>query len=129
MVKFNKKAWHAGPSSWGELKYLNRYSIGIELVNAGKLKKVGGKWKSWNGVVIPDEQVIEAVHKNESRSSGWQVYPTAQIKAAIEVAKALHGHYKFEAILGHDDIAPTRKVDPGPAFPMQSFVSKVMGRK
>jgi N-acetylmuramoyl-L-alanine amidase len=40
----------------------------------------------------------------------------------------LHDRYGFIDILGHDDIAPGRKVDPGPAFPMASFATQVMGR-
>ncbi|HOW84095.1 MAG TPA: N-acetylmuramoyl-L-alanine amidase, partial [Spirochaetota bacterium] len=63
MVAFNKKAWHAGASSWGNLEGINRYSIGIELVNAGKLRRRSDdKWVNWAGRVVPDEEVTEAVH-------------------------------------------------------------------
>lgn len=129
MVGFDKKAWHAGKSSWGELVSMNRYSLGIELVNAGKLqRKSDGAWINWASQVIPEEEVALLTHKNESRETGWQIYPETQIEAAIEVASTLHKKYGFTDILGHDDVAPARKVDPGPAFPMISFVSKVVGR-
>ena len=72
--------------------------------------------------------MVLLTHKNESRETGWQIYPEKQIEAAIEVASALHEKYGFADILGHDDVAPTRKVDPGPAFPMMSFSSIVLGR-
>jgi N-acetylmuramoyl-L-alanine amidase len=130
MVRFSKKGWHAGESEWGELESLNAYSIGIELVNAGKLtKRADGKWINWANNIIPDDQVVILKHKNEDQVAGWQIYSQKQIDTAIEVALALHDKYSFEDILGHDDIAPERKVDPGPAFPMISFKSRVLGRE
>ena len=48
MVAFNRRAWHAGKSRWGNLENINHYSIGIELVNAGKLRKnSSGQWVNW----------------------------------------------------------------------------------
>lgn len=129
MVPFNRVAWHAGASSWGELQGMNQFSIGIELVNAGKLKRrADGKWVNWADNVIPDSQVMELTHKNESQPAGWHVFPAAQLEVAADVGIALREKYGFVGVLGHDDVAPTRKVDPGPAFPMISFESKVMGR-
>ena len=55
-------------------------------------------------------------------------YPQAQIDAAVRVASALHTAYHFTDILGHEDVSPGRKVDPGPLFPMNSFRSIVLGR-
>jgi N-acetylmuramoyl-L-alanine amidase len=57
------------------------------------------------------------------------IYPALQISAAVDIAKALCQTYGISDIAGHDDIAPTRKRDPGPAFAMESFVSRVLGRK
>ena len=129
MVGFNKRAWHAGKSEWKDLIGLNRFSIGIELVNAGKLKRSeSGDWLSWNSVKLPPDQVIVAQHKNEDTPAGWQIYPEPQIAAALAVAVALNAAFKFEDILGHDDIAPGRKTDPGPGFPMTSITGRVFGR-
>ncbi|HMR82496.1 MAG TPA: N-acetylmuramoyl-L-alanine amidase [Niabella sp.] len=128
MVPFNKKAYHAGVSSWAGLSGLNSYSIGIELDNPGKLKRVGNKWVSWFGVEYPESKVIVAKHKNQDTESGWHIFTPVQIEACIKVSLAIYSHYKLKDILGHDDIAPGRKEDPGPAFPMGSFKSRVMGR-
>lgn len=129
MVAFNKRAWHAGKSSWGELESMNQYAIGIELVNAGKLRQNGaGEWVNWSGKRIDPSEVIVATHPQESSSAGWQEYPEAQLEAAIAAGLALHVQYGFTDILGHEDVSPGRKVDPGPAFPMNSFRSRVLGR-
>lgn len=130
LAPFSKKAWHAGKSSWGELSSMNKYSIGIEMVNAGKLqRRADGAWINWAKKAIPDEEVVLLTHKNESLEVGWHIYTEEQINAAIDVAAALHMKYEFVDILGHDDVAPTRKVDPGPAFPLGSFSSVIMGRE
>lgn len=129
MVAFNRRAWHAGKSKWGNLESMNQYSIGIELVNAGKLKKnPSGQWVNWSNKIIPTNEVTVAKHKNESSEAGWHEYPEAQIEAATKVSALLHKTYKFTDILGHDDVSPDRKVDPGPLFPINSFRSIVLGR-
>ena len=128
MAPFNGVAWHAGESSWMGLREMNQWSIGIELENAGKLARVGGKWKTWYGETIPDGQVVEAVHKNESISAGWETYTQPQIEVSAEVAALVVSSYDLRDVIGHEDIAPGRKTDPGPAFPMSSFRAKVIGR-
>lgn len=92
MVPFNKKAWHAGKSSWKGLSGLNSYSIGIELQN-----------------------------------TGTQEYTETQIKDLIEICKALVAAYPIKEIIGHSDISPGRKVDPGKQFPMARVRREVFG--
>lgn len=128
MVPFNQRAWHAGKSQWGNINGLNGYSIGIELVNAGKLVKKQGVFVNWAGHVIPSDEVVEATHKNETAPAFWHEYTQPQIDAVIAVSKALVPAYSILEILGHDDIAPRRKTDVGPAFPMTAFLSRVFGR-
>lgn len=129
LAPFNKVTWHAGKSEWHELIGLNQHSIGIELDNSGRLVREGGQWKTWTRRPVPDDQVVELTHPNETKPSGWHTYSEAQIASCLEAAVALHAIYKFEDILGHEDIAPGRKVDPGPAFPMGSFKARVLGRE
>lgn len=130
MVPFDRRAWHAGKSRWGELTDLNSYSIGIELVNAGKLRgRSDGRWLTDFGLDIPASEVTQAVHKHEQRVSGWHEYTEEQLRATVEVGSVLAEKYKLLDVLGHDDIAPTRKVDPGPLFPMDGVRSRVLGRE
>jgi len=88
MVEDNKVAWHAGKSKWKNYKNLNNNSIGIELVNKG--------------------------HK-----LGYQNFPQKQIRSLIKLIFVLKKKYKIKPynILGHSDIAPLRKIDPGEKFP------------
>ena len=94
MVPDIKIAWHAGKSKWKEFKNLNENSIGIELVNKGHL---------W----------------------GFQKYTTSQIKSLINLCKKLKKTYKIKNsnFLGHSDISPTRKIDPGEKFPWKKLAN------
>ncbi len=132
LVPFNVVAWHAGASRWEGVSGLNNHSIGIELDNVGRLDQVAGKWVSPLKIVVPDDQVRVARHKNDAPGmppSGWQTYTPEQIDAAFSVAQALIDHYDLQDIIGHDDIAPGRKSDPGPDFPLASLRARLFGRQ
>ncbi|QDZ09122.1 N-acetylmuramoyl-L-alanine amidase [Sphingomonas panacisoli] len=88
LVAEDKRAWHAGSSHWRGITDINSASIGIELVNPG--------------------------HEH-----GYRDFPDAQIDALIplmEEIKQRHGITRGN-IVGHSDVAPTRKQDPGEFFP------------
>jgi N-acetylmuramoyl-L-alanine amidase len=57
----------------------------------------------------------------EFQNRGLEIYSDKQLDAAIEVCKAIIAHYPIRAILGHSDIAPERKEDPGKQFPWSKF--------
>lgn len=129
-VPLDKVAWHAGKSRWRELVGLNSHSFGIELANWGYLKKSGDSWSCHAGIRIPSP--FMAVHRNGNPDSsrqplGWESYPQAQFDAAVDVVRALVESFGITEILGHDDISPTRKWDPGPAFDMMRFRAAVFG--
>lgn len=128
LVPFNKKAFHAGKSKWAGLNGMNSHSIGIELDNPGMMTRTGNKWFAWFGKEYPASVITEAVHKHQETPAGWHIFPEKQIEACIKASLLLVQHYQLADILGHEDISPFRKVDPGPAFPMESFKSKVLGR-
>jgi N-acetylmuramoyl-L-alanine amidase len=129
LVPFDTVAWHAGASAWEGRVGLNRYSIGIELDNAGRLVRHGDRWRAWFGTEYDDSEVIEAVHKHETELCGWHTYTPEQLDVSLEVASLLIAEYDLLDVIGHEDIAPGRKSDPGPAFPMQSFRARLLGRR
>jgi len=93
LVDEDRRAWHAGESEWQGRTWLNSSSIGIELVNQGYVDGPQGRL--------------------------WYPYSEQQIDALIELLKDIMARHGLApgAIVGHSDIAPQRKVDPGPLFP------------
>ena len=87
-------AWHAGKSSWGSYKSLNKNSIGIEITNPG-------------------------------HEFNYKRFTKKQIHSILKLSKFLIKKYKInpQNILGHSDIAPERKKDPGEKFPWK-YLSK-----
>jgi len=131
-VPFNVVAWHAGKSQWigkdgTQYSGLNNYAVGIEIENWGPLNKNAGGWVSWTGAPVDGSKVIEARHKFGVPDCGWEVFTAAQIETVIAAAQAMCGEYAIEDIMGHGDIAPGRKSDPGPAWDMEAFKAKVKG--
>ena len=98
LVKDRNIAWHAGKSRWKKFNNLNRNSIGIELVNRG-------------------------------HQFGYQKFSKKQIKSLIKLCISLKKKYsiKKENFLGHSDIAPLRKLDPGELFPWKKLSNYNLG--
>lgn len=123
-VPCNRMAYHAGPSHWRGYDGLNGCSIGIEIANLGWLdRKEGAGWtRSGLSRVLAEADVVVAAHKNGGRAMGWEAYPEAQLQAVAALTEAIRAAYPtIQEVVGHDDISPGRKQDPGPAFPMARF--------
>lgn len=105
LVPLEKRAWHAGVSEFGDRKNLNDSSIGIEIVNKG-VKDYNENEKNY-GFFIPEVEYIE--------------FSEGQIKKLGYLLETIIKKYNIKPkdILGHSDIAPTRKIDPGPKFPWE----------
>lgn len=118
---FDQKCHHAGRSRWHDARmsyeWLNSCSIGIEFANAGN-DQPGRDAFDW-AKKQPGFESGEARHKNGGPLEVWEKYPEPQILSGIEVFKAIVSRYNLDDLVGHDDIAPDRKNDPGPLFPMQ----------
>ncbi|MCK2182739.1 N-acetylmuramoyl-L-alanine amidase [Halomonas getboli] len=107
LVDESRRAWHAGASAWAGRPHLNDSSLGIELVNAG-----------------PDRPSIEA-----ASTVAWAPFPDDQITALIALLRDLIARHDIAptGLLGHAEIAPTRKIDPGPAFPWRRLYAVGVG--
>lgn len=128
LVDFGRAAWHAGRSRWADVTgSLNPVSIGIEIANLGDaVTGSPGAYRAY-GRPVPDDRVVVARHVNGGPVRPWHSYPEAQIEAVIAIGRALHAAYRFEDVVGHDQIAPDRKVDPGPAFPFMRVRAAILG--
>lgn len=129
LLPFNHRAWHAGRSKWLGRSGLNNYSIGIELVNAGILEKREIGYYDTYGNKVKPERVIRHRHKNGGNEEAWESYTPEQIRAVEQVGRALFNHYNMRHLVGHDDISPGRKIDPGPAFPMERMREWIAGER
>lgn len=100
LVNENRRAWHAGVSQWYGRTDMNSGSIGIEIVN----------------------------HGNESGQ--WDPYTPEQISILAQLLQDIVTRHQIKPhnIVGHSDIAPQRKVDPGPLFPWEQLAKEGLGR-
>ncbi len=91
-------AWHAGVSKWKNIKSINKNSIGIEISNSGHNYK-------------------------------YTNFTKKQIKSVLKLSRYLIDKYKINSkfILGHSDIAPDRKIDPGEKFPWEYLSKRKIG--
>ncbi|PHS27928.1 MAG: N-acetylmuramoyl-L-alanine amidase [Robiginitomaculum sp.] len=98
LVEEHRRAWHAGVSFWRGLTDLNSASIGIEIVNGG------------HDFGLPD-------------------FPEAQMQALIPLCQGIIARHNIAPhnIVGHSDIAPTRKQDPGERFDWQRLAGEGIG--
>jgi len=118
MVDTDVAAWHAGVSVWNGRRELNQWSVGIELVNWGPLTlNDKGEYVSWAKKVVPPDEVFNGQHKNKDcKYEYWHSYTLDQINALKKVCCVLRERYGILEVVGHDDVSPGRKIDPGPAF-------------
>lgn len=126
LIPFDTIGWHAGESAWEDRRGLNKYSIGIELDNAGRLTKSGEQFISWFGRSYPEQEVIEAVHRNEEKPAYWHRFSEQQITKTYDICELLIDTYDIKLILGHEEISPGRKSDPGPAFPLDKLRERLL---
>jgi N-acetylmuramoyl-L-alanine amidase len=142
MVPFDRPAWHAGADSYwrpdGAMltdKGINFYGLGIEFDNYGPLTHVPGAkgrspYRTWFGRDVSPEDVAEVDPKAKG-SFGvrfWHEYTEEQLARAEELTMLLVHEFGLVDVLGHSDVAPGRKQDPGPLFPTGRLRSLALGR-
>jgi len=97
-----RRTWHAGVSFWRGNRQLNSSSIGIEIVNLG----------------YPEADASLPLMQRR-----WYPFPESQIEAVAQLAQNIIKRHNIRPtnVVGHADVAPDRKVDPGPLFPWQTL--------
>jgi N-acetylmuramoyl-L-alanine amidase len=102
LVPEGERAWHAGESHWQRASDLNDSSVGIEIVNTGPL---------------------------DAEKRTWEPFNDAQMDAVLRLARDIVTRYAISPtkVVGHADIAPQRKEDPGPLFPWEKFAEQGVG--
>lgn len=129
MVRLEERAWHAGASMLGGRQNVNDFSIGVELVNWGLLRKRGDTfytWKEdWTHVYSGEAPVF-------AHDEHWEPYSEAQYDVLAQLVA--HLRYKFpaisrETVVGHSDVClpDGRKIDPGGAFDMSKVLDRAFG--
>jgi N-acetylmuramoyl-L-alanine amidase len=100
LVDENRRAWHVGVSEWQGRTWLNASTIGIELVNQGYYETPAGRY--------------------------WQPFAPQQVDRLIVLLKDIVQRHQLPpgAIIAHSDVAPQRKVDPGPLFPWKRLADE-----
>jgi N-acetyl-anhydromuramyl-L-alanine amidase AmpD len=117
----NHWGYHCGESSWPGLgEWLSSRLVGIEIACAGILNSVH---ETWFNVAVPPEQVRQFVPDGKNQTPGaYQIYTAAQETSLLALLKWLHangnGIFDFNNVLGHDEVAPKRKQDPGGSLSM-----------
>ena len=98
LVSLDRAAYHAGAGTWHDLRRLNYWSVGLSLMNVGKV------------------------------DGTWAPFPQAQLDVTKAVARAIVEAYDIPEIVGHCHIDPKRRADPGPLFPFEDFQKSIYGR-
>lgn len=114
LVDESRRAWHAGPGKWEDRNQLNDQSIGIEIVNRAHCHP-------------PVETVLQEAGEEVCF---FPEFDDEQIKLVIALAKDILARYPDitpTRVIGHGDIRPYRKVDPGPRFPWAKLAAAGVG--
>lgn len=134
LVPLDERAWHAGgrSSRWRGLP-VNSRSIGVEIANLGRLTATegGSLVDAWGRAF--DGPVFRA-----KDGSAWEAYTDAQLEAVAWLVESLVALFPVLAqedaapgdlprIVGHQDVDPTRKIDPGPGLPLAEIRSHAVG--
>lgn len=129
-VPVNRRANHAGKSHYHGRKHCNGFSVGIEIVNVGRMTKNGADALTWFGQAFDiQEHGIQEINTPEHGAGLWMPYPEVQLIAVQRLLTALFSDVEtLKDIVSHWYISPGRKVDTNPLFPLDHIRARVLGR-
>jgi N-acetylmuramoyl-L-alanine amidase len=131
-VPTNRRANHAGTSQYHGRRHCNGFSIGIEIVNPGKMTYDGpGRARTWFKQSFGVEEYgIHRITTPEHGAGYWMDYTPEQIETTLQLCQALfRGIDTLKDIQAHWYISPGRKTDTNPLFPLESLRARVLGRE
>lgn len=119
----DKWGYHAGESKWTGLKgTVSDELVGIEIMSAGRVTKEGTIYKAWFDETYSEDEVRFCYTNQNIQQGHYNKYSMAQEAALIELLKWLksngNGIFEYKYVLGHDEVAPDRKDDPGGSLSM-----------
>lgn len=129
-VPTNRRANHAGKSHYHGRDHVNGFSIGIELVNPGRLTRLNDTTaRSWfkTSYNIEEYDIQEVTTKDHGHGL-WMDYPEAQFNALLMLLEALTNAHEIADIVGHYYVSPGRKIDTNPLLNIEAIKAKVLGR-
>jgi N-acetylmuramoyl-L-alanine amidase len=129
-VPVNRRANHAGRSSYHGRPDCNAFSIGIEIVNPGRMTAApGGKARAWWGELFDvAEYGIEEAAPATHGPGWWMAYTPEQLAAVEQLAGVLVSGLGLIDIVPHWYVAPGRKADTNPLFPLEAIKARALGR-
>lgn len=129
-VPVNKRANHAGKSNYHGRNNCNDFSVGIELVNPGRMQSRGVDAIAWYGERFNvHEYGIQNMTTPQHGSGSWMPYTDSQIEAVIKLLRTLFLSFDtLTDITTHWYISPGRKSDTNPLFPLAQIRAQILGR-
>jgi N-acetylmuramoyl-L-alanine amidase len=131
LVPTDRRAAHAGQSAFNGAQGCNDFSIGIEIVNPGRMTRVADTVaRTWWGEVFSTEHAaIEDVTTPEHGQGLWMRYTEEQVAAVLSLLEVLFRDIPtLTDITTHWYISPGRKVDTNPLFPLEHVHARILGR-
>lgn len=135
LVATNRQANHAGKSIYHGREWCNGFSLGIEIVNPGKMTRISGltgHWaRAWWKEDFQDGHGCELVEMTTPQHGAgvWMDYTPEQITAVTLLLEVLFRDIKtLKDITTHWYVSPGRKVDTSPLFPLEAIRAKILGR-
>lgn len=130
-VPVNRRAFHAGRSSYHGRPDCNAFSVGIEIVNPGRMTAVANAAlaRAWWGETFDRDAWGIAEADPVTHGPGlWMAYTPEQIEAVEGLATRLRASLRVTDIVAHWYVAPGRKTDTNPLFPLAAIRGRVFGR-
>lgn len=130
LVPVNRRANHAGVSTWNGRSSCNEFSIGIEIVNPGWMTRISDTMAQtwWGAEMAVNLYNVREVETPQHGRKLWMPYTEAQISAVLKLLECLFRDVaSLTDITTHWMISPGRKVDTNPLFPLDDIRTRILG--